>query len=128
MQRDEKLQVMNQYEQERQQRVIHLIEHLDKLIGKLVARTKKIGIYDNTYFIFCADNGTAVTAKYRGVERGVRVPFVVQGPGIKKRGLTDELTDFSDIAPTLLGMAGTTPPTATAFHCNSLLPFLTAKQ
>lgn len=127
MQRDEKLKVMNQYEQERQQRFIHLIEHLDKLIGKLVARTKKIGIYDNTYFIFCADNGTAVTAKDRGVERGVHVPFVVQGPGIKKRGITDELTDFSDIAPTLLDMAGTTPPTATAFDGKSLLPFLTAK-
>ena len=127
MQRDENLKVMSQYEQERQQRFIHLIEHLDKLIGKLVARTKKIDIYDNTYFIFCADNGTAVTAKDRGVERGVHVPFVVQGPGIKERGLTDELTDFSDIAPTLLDMAGTTPPTATAFDGKSLLPFLTAK-
>jgi arylsulfatase A-like enzyme len=52
---------------------------------------------------------------------------VVQGPGITKRGLTDELTDFSDIAPTLLDMAGTTPPTGTAFDGKSLLPFLTAK-
>ncbi len=127
MQREEKLEVMNQYEQEHQQRFIHLIEYLDKLIGKLVARTKQLGIYDNTYFIFCADNGTAVTAKDRGVERGVHVPFVVQGPRIKKRGLTDELTDFSDIAPTLLDMTGTTPPTNTPFDGKSLLPFLTAK-
>ena len=65
MQRDEKFKVINQYEQEHQQRFIHLIEYLDKLVGKLVARTKKLGIYDNTYFIFCADNGTAVTAKDR---------------------------------------------------------------
>jgi len=127
MHREEKLEVMNHYEQERQQRFIHLIEHLDKLIGKLIASTKQLGIYDNTYFIFCADNGTAVTAKDRGVERGVHVPFVVQGPGIKKRGLTDELTDFSDIAPTLLDMAGTTQPADTAFDGKSLLPFLTAK-
>ena len=127
MHREEKLEVMNHYEQERQQRFIHLIEHLDKLVGKLIASTKQLGIYDNTYFIFCADNGTAVTAKDRGVERGVHVPFVVQGPGIKKRGLTAELTDFSDIAPTLLDMTGTTPPTNTAFDGKSLLPFLTAK-
>ncbi|GAH07905.1 unnamed protein product, partial [marine sediment metagenome] len=67
------------------------------------------------------------TAKDRGVERGVHVPFVVQGPGIKKRGLTDELTDFSDIAPTLLDMTETSSPLGTAFDGKSLLPFLTAK-
>ena len=61
------------------------------------------------------------------MERGVHVPFVVQGPGIKKRGLTDELTDFSDIAPTLLDMTGTSFPLGTAFDGKSLLPFLTAK-
>lgn len=127
MQRDEKQKVMNQYEQEHQQRFINLIEYLDKLVGKLVTHTKKLDIYDNTYFIFCADNGTAVTAKDRGVERGVHVPFVIQGPGIHKRGLTDELTDFSDIAPTLLDMAGIAQPKDTAFDGESLIPFLTAK-
>ena len=84
--RDEKLRVMKQYEQEHQQRFIHLIEYLDKLVGKLVAHTKNLESM-TTYFIFCADNGTAVTAKDRGVERGVHVPFVVQGPGIKKEDL-----------------------------------------
>ena len=46
-----------------------------------------------------------MTAKDRGVERGVHVPYVVRGPGIKPLGITNELTDFSDVAPTLLEMA-----------------------
>ena len=42
-----------------------------------------------------ADNGTAVTAKSRGVERGCHVPFIVAGANIKQRGATDELTGQS---------------------------------
>jgi arylsulfatase A-like enzyme len=108
-----------------QERFINLIEYLDKLVGKLVAKTKELGIYENTYFIFCADNGTAVTAKDRGVERGVHVPYVVCGPGIRKLGGTGELTDFSDIAPTLLDMGGV--KTEARFDGRSQLPFLTGK-
>jgi hypothetical protein len=79
------------------------------------------------YFIFCADNGTAVTAKDRGVERGVHVPYVVRGPGIKPLGITDELTDFSDVAPTLLEMAGISKPDDLYLDGMSQVPFLTGK-
>ena len=52
------------------------------LTGEVYAQAKKLGIYEETYFVFCADNGTAVTAKDRGVERGVHVPYVVKGPSV----------------------------------------------
>lgn len=101
---------MEKYQRRQQQRFINLIEYLDKLVGKLIAKAEELDIYEETYFIFCADNGTAVTAKDRGVERGVHVPYVVKGPGVTRRGITDELTDFADIAPTLLDMAGIEHP------------------
>jgi arylsulfatase A-like enzyme len=100
---------------------------MDKLIGKLIAKTEELGIYEETYFIFCADNGTAVTAKDRGVERGVHVPYVVKGPGVKRRGITDELTDFADIAPTLLDMAGVRQAEDIKFDGKSQLPFLSGQ-
>ena len=100
---------------------------MDKLIGKLMRKAEELGIYEDTYFIFCADNGTAVTAKDRGVERGVHVPFVVKGPGVKRRGITEELTDFADVAPTLLDIAGVKHPKDIPFDGKSQFDFLMGK-
>ncbi|MDP7135285.1 MAG: sulfatase-like hydrolase/transferase, partial [Planctomycetota bacterium] len=105
----------------------NLIQYMDKLIGKLIDKAKALGIEQNTWFIFCADNGTAVTAKDRGVERGVHVPYVVKGPGVKRRGVTDALTDFSDVAPTLLDIARVEHPKDVLFDGKSQLPFLSGK-
>ena len=72
--KEEKEKAVAKYEKKRAKRFARLIEYMDKLIGKLIKKAENLGIYENTYFIFCADNGTAVTAKDRGVERGVHVP------------------------------------------------------
>jgi arylsulfatase A len=123
----DRAKAMAEYNRQQDKRFVNLVEYMDKLIGKLIGQAKSLGIYENTYFIFCADNGTAVTAKDRGVERGVHVPFVVKGPGVLKRGASDELTDFADVAPTLLDMAGIPHPGDVAFDGKSLLPFLHGK-
>lgn len=125
--KEERTRIMGEYANLQQKRFVNLIEYMDKLVGRLMTTAEDLGIYEDTYFIFCSDNGTAVTAKDRGVERGVHVPFVVRGPGIKPRGMTDALTDFSDIAPTLLDMAKISHPTDVAFDGKSLLPFLHGK-
>ncbi|WOH39510.1 sulfatase-like hydrolase/transferase [Thalassotalea fonticola] len=82
-----------------------LIEYLDLKVGEVVAKVESLGISDNTVIIFTSDNGTAVTAKTRGVERGSHVVHIAAGAGVKKRGATDELTDLSDITPTLIDLA-----------------------
>jgi len=103
---------------------VGMVEYLDELVGRVITRSKELGIYENTYFIFASDNGTANLAKNRGVEEGVRVPYLIAGPGILKRGLTEELTDFSDIAPTLLEIAGVAPAEGAKRDGKSQLPFL----
>jgi len=127
MSQEESAKAIADYERQQQQRFVNLIQYMDKLIGKLMRKVEELGIYERTYFIFCADNGTAVTAKDRGVERGVHVPYVVKGPGVLRRGLTDELTDFADVAPTLLDIAGVAYPTDVSFDGRSQLPFLSGK-
>lgn len=127
MTREQKQAVLAEYSRKQNKRFVNLIQYMDKLVGKLIAKSEELGIYENTYFIFCSDNGTAVTAKDRGVERGVHVPFVVKGPRVIRRGITEELTDFADIAPTLLDMAGIEHPTDVAFDGKSQLPFLAGK-
>lgn len=103
---------------------VGMVEYLDELVGRVITRSKELGIYESTYFIFASDNGTANLAKNRGVEEGVRVPYIIAGPGILKRGFTEELTDFSDIAPTLLEIAGIDPTAGSKRDGKSQLPFL----
>jgi arylsulfatase A-like enzyme len=113
--------------EETQARFEALNEYIDVLIGRIRDKINDLGLTDNTIFIYCSDNGTAVTAKSRGVERGCRVPFVVSGAGVKKRGATDEITDFSDILPTLVDFAGAKVPDGYEIDGKSLKPFLTGR-
>ena len=104
-----------------------LNEYIDFLIGRMSAKLSELGIEENTLFIITSDNGTAVTAKTRGVERGCHVVNVMSGYQVKKRGATDELTDFTDIAATLAELSGAKLPEAYAFDGKSLAPFLSGK-
>jgi arylsulfatase A-like enzyme len=108
-------------------RFVALNEYIDVLVGRIIRKVTDLGIADRTVIIFCGDNGTAVTAKSRGVERGCHVPFVAWGAGIRKRGATDELMDFSDILPTFCDYAGAGVPEKYHIDGKSLKPFLTGK-
>lgn len=104
-----------------------LVEYIDYLMGNIVEKVEDLGVTDNTIIIFLSDNGTAVTAKTRGVERGCHLVNVISGKGVMKRGVTDELTDFTDIAPTLIELAGGTLPDGCSYDGKSLVPFLTGE-
>ena len=109
------------------QRFTEFVEYIDVIVGKIIKQLETSGVAENTIIIFTSDNGTAVTAKTRGVERGCQVPFICAGKGIKNRGMTQELTDITDILPTLVDFAGATYPEG--FSCDgvSLQPFLTGR-
>jgi len=111
--------------EDRQRRFRALVDYLDILVGRLERQARELGVIDETIFIFCSDNGTAVTAKSRGVERGCHVPMIVWGAGVKPRGPTDEICDLSDILPTLADLAGVAVPADTGIDGRSLVPFLT---
>jgi len=111
---------------ERTARFQALNEYIDHLVGRLVSHLEELGIADNTVVMFLSDNGTAVTAKTRGVERGSHVVSVMCGKGVEKRGSTRALMDFSDIAPTLVDLAGAGDqlPPGYEYDGQSLAPFL----
>ncbi|MBW7866609.1 MAG: sulfatase-like hydrolase/transferase [Candidatus Hydrogenedentes bacterium] len=101
------------------------VEYLDKLMGRLDTALGELGLRENTIVFFTGDNGTGGAGKGQPTEQGARVPMIVQGPGIvKKRGLTPELTDLSDIFPTLLDFAGVPLPEGRPIDGRSLAPFL----
>lgn len=110
-------------------RFVSLIQYLDTKVGQVIKKITDLGIADNTVIIFLSDNGTAVTAKTRGVERGSHVVHIAAGAGIKQRGMTDELSDLSDITPTLIDYANAWQhvPDGHEFHGKSLMPFYTGE-
>lgn len=104
------------------------VEYMDTLVGRLVAELERLGLRDNTLIFFTGDNGTGGDGKSQATERGARVPMIVSGPGIvKTRGATMELTDLSDVLPTIVEFAQAKLPTDRPIDGESYAGFLSGK-
>jgi len=101
------------------------VEYVDVLVDRLVKHLEKRGLRENTVLFFAGDNGTGGEGKGQPTELGARVPMIVNCPGIvKPRGATGELTDLSDILPTLMELAGAELPKDRVFDGRSYAAFL----
>ena len=101
-------------------------EDLDTGVGMTLAKIKELGIEDNTYVIFTSDNGyegklcqkspveervfykayPLISHKYTINEGGLRVPFIVRGPGIPAGIKSRARVVGHDIFPTILDIIG----------------------
>ncbi len=101
------------------------VEYTDKIMGKLVKGLEQLGKRDNTLIVFVGDNGTGGDGKGRTTERGCRVPFLANGPGlVKPVGECRELVDVSDIVPTICEVAGIKLPDDHVIDGVSFAPYL----
>lgn len=99
-------------------RVYNSLSLTDKRIGELLDRLKKDHLMDSTIIIFYGDHGEGIPrGKTNGISFGFRVPFVIWFPEMYKHlspwgtgVVTDELIDFTDLAPTMLSLAGRQQP------------------
>lgn len=64
--------------------------------------------------------------KFNASEGGLRVPFVISGPDIPKKGFVDSRAQVADITPTLLDFAGV-DYNPDEFYGRSLRPVLTGR-
>lgn len=86
----------------------------DREFGRVVAKLKRTGEYDDTILMFTSDNGYFAgehrirQGKIRPHEPALRVPFVVAGPGIRKGSRYKPISTF-DITATILHLAGASP-------------------
>lgn len=85
-----------------------MLEEVDEGLGAIVAALKKTAQLDNTIIIFTSDNGGGLTpngtlrgGKANLYEGGLRVPFVVAGPGVKAGAQCDVPVAQWDLLPTL---------------------------
>jgi arylsulfatase A len=103
--------------------VAGMISRLDWEVGQIVQKLKELGIEKNTVVMFASDNGPHEAGgrdahffdsngPYRGIKRdlyegGIRIPFIVNWPGVVQSGsVSNHISAFWDVMPTLLDIAG----------------------
>ena len=103
---------------------------LDSGIGRILDRLIELKMLDNTYVILMGDNGGRTSipkaskssedlnaplrnGKHSMYEGGLRVPFIVLGPGVKAGSVSSVPVSGTDIFPTLADLAGYSDPLPT---------------
>ncbi len=101
------------------------ISRLDHGVGLALKTLEETGHRDDTLVIFISDHGTSEPgAMATHYEPGVRVPFVVRRPGMKKPGMVNPaMVAFTDLTPTILDWTETSFD-GYALHGRSFLPIL----
>ncbi len=120
------------------------IFELDFVVGELLKTLERLGVADNTIFIFSSDNGPEVPTVYhmrndyehdgarpwRGVKRdnwegGHRVPLIVRWPGkVKSGSISDQILSLTDVIATIAAIIDVQLPSAAAEDSFNMLPVL----
>ena len=92
------------------------VEEIDWSTGRIMQTLQRLGLENNTLFIFTSDNGGGINTDsnfpLRGGkgslwEGGMRVPTIARWPGQISAGTTcDEIASVMDFYPTFAGLAG----------------------
>jgi arylsulfatase A-like enzyme len=94
-----------------------ITEDLDTGVGRVMTAIERLGLTGTTYVIYMADNGAGggkkVLAGGKGGvwEGGIRVPFIVRGPGVKPNSWCHTRVVGYDLFPTFCEWAGIAPST-----------------
>ena len=83
----------------------------DAMVGKVYDTMKKLGLDDDTYFVFSSDHGELALEhqqyyKMSHYEGSARVPMLMTGPDIPANGESENLVSTIDLCPTFIEMAG----------------------
>ena len=118
-----------------------MLEEMDTAIGRLLDTLDELEIAGNTYVVFTTDNGGRGTvpggdaqrlppnypltgAKHSLHEGGIRVPFIVRGPGVDAEAYCHTPVAGYDLLPTFYALAGGRDPLPEEVDGVSLQPLL----
>ena len=88
------------------------VQRWDSLVGSVITQLEKNNLLDNTIIIMTGDHGMPFPrCKGNLYDSGVRVPFAIRwGNQIRPGRYINDFISFTDIAPTLLEIAGVKIP------------------
>ncbi len=104
---------------------------LDLAFGRVLKRLDELGIAGNTYVIFTTDHGTPgrnpplAGGKGTVSEGGLRVPFIIRGPGIPSGVCSYVRATGEDLFPTIAALAQVRAPLPRGIEGGSLVSVLT---
>ncbi|KAK6174840.1 hypothetical protein SNE40_013410 [Patella caerulea] len=91
------------------------ISYVDSLVGQVIQELDNLGLANNTIISFWGDHGWELGehgewCKQTNFENAVHAPMMIHIPGETDDGIvTEQLTEFVDLFPTLVEAAGLTP-------------------
>ena len=87
------------------------VELLDDRVGECIGVLKKHGLFDDSLFVFTADQGPAfLHGKWNLYDLGIQVPFIARWPHQVAAGaVSDAMISLVDLTPTFVEVAGGTP-------------------
>lgn len=100
------------YNDEFQRARLRSLQSVDEIVDEVVRILEEKGILDETYVFFTTDNGfhlsqhRMLAGKLCGYETDVHIPLIVRGPGIAAGEVIDIPTSHTNLAPTILSIAG----------------------
>lgn len=106
-------------------------EDVDINIGLLLKKLDELGLAANTYVIYTTDHGTpgrgnGLLNNGKGSlhEGGIRVPFIIRGPGVKAGVCSHTRVASSDLLPTIAELANIKTPLPNSIEGGSLAAVL----
>lgn len=90
------------------------IKSVDEAVGTLLKTLADTNLAENTIVIFTSDHGCHFKTRNRGDKRSchdssIRVPLIMQGPGLNRSREIRDIVSHVDFAPTLLQLVGISP-------------------
>ncbi|KAL2268223.1 hypothetical protein VTJ83DRAFT_3069 [Remersonia thermophila] len=91
---------------------LRALQSVDELVDAVVTRLDALGLLEDTYIFYTTDNGYHISqhrlqpGKECGFEEDINIPLIVRGPGVPKGEVSEVVTTHTDLAPTLLRIAG----------------------
>lgn len=95
---------------------------IDNNLGRVVAKLKEMGEYDNTFIIYVSDHGCHFKTRNKNIsgechseykrapqDAALRVPLIIKGPGVPQNHVVDEVVSTVGLTKTLLSVAGIQP-------------------
>lgn len=85
---------------------------VDETVGRILDAVARLDIAGNTYILYTTDHGTPgrnpplTGGKGTVSEGGLRVPFIIRGPGVKAGCCSHVFVSSMDVLPTFAGLAG----------------------
>jgi uncharacterized sulfatase len=88
---------------------------LDQNVGRIREELERLGIADTTLLIYASDHGCHFRTRNREYKRSchessIRIPLIIRGPGFRGGRTIQNLVSLIDLSPTLLQVAGVSPP------------------